>query len=59
MLVMNHEYYKDPTADKAIHRASNEEMRVSLVITICKAAAKLGGFKIANWIELVDVRKRK
>lgn len=56
---MNHEYYKDPTADKAIHRASNEEMRVSLVITICKAAAKLGGFKIANWIELVDVRKRK
>ena len=56
---MNKEHYHDPTADTAVRTVSDDEMRLNLVITICKAAAKLGGFKIMKRIELLDVRNGK
>lgn len=56
---MNREGYRDPTADTAVRTVSEDEMRLNLVITICKAAAKLGGFKIMKRIELLDIRNGK
>lgn len=56
---MNNEGYRDPTADKAIDNISADDNKVNLVILICKAAAKLAGFKIAERIVLVDVKKKR
>ena len=56
---MNNEGYRDPTADKAIDNMSADDNKVNLVILICKAAAKLAGFKIAERIVLVDVKKKR
>ena len=41
---MNHEHYRDPTADGAIKKLCHEEERVNDTITIIKKAARLGGF---------------
>lgn len=56
---MNNEGYHDPTADKAIDNISADDSKVNLVILICKAAAKLAGFKIAERIVLIDVKKKR
>lgn len=56
---MNNEGYRDPTADKAMNNISADDNKVNLVILICKAAAKLAGFKIAERIVLVDVKKKR
>ena len=56
---MNNEGYRDPTADEAVYNISADDNRVNLVILICKAAAKLAGFKIANRIVLIDVKKNR
>lgn len=56
---MNNEGYRDPTADKAIDNISADDNKVNLVILICKAAAKLAGFKIAERIVLIDVKKNR
>lgn len=56
---MNNEGYRDPTEDKAIDNISADDSKVNLVILICKAAAKLAGFKIAERIVLIDVKKKR
>ena len=56
---MNNEGYRDPTADDAVYNISADDNKVNLVILICKAAAKLAGFKIAERIVLVDVKKKR
>lgn len=56
---MNNEGYRDPTADEAVYNISADDNKVNLVILICKAAAKLAGFKIAERIVLVDVKKKR
>lgn len=56
---MNNEGYRDPTADKAIDNISADDSKVNLVILIRKAAAKLAGFKIAERIVLIDVKKKR
>lgn len=56
---MNNEGYRDPTADEAVYNISADDNKVNLVILICKAAAKLAGFKIAERIVLVDVQKKR
>lgn len=56
---MNNEGYRGPTADEAIYNISADDNKVNLVILICKAAAKLAGFKIAERIVLVDVKKKR
>lgn len=56
---MNNEGYRDPTADEAMDNLSADDNKVNLVILICKAAAKLAGFKISNRIVLVDVKKKR
>ena len=56
---MNNEGYRDPTVDEAVYNISADDNKVNLVILICKAAAKLAGFKIAERIVLVDVKKKR
>lgn len=43
---MNGEGYRDPTADKAVHRASKVPKHVRDVIQVLRLVASLTGFKI-------------
>ena len=51
---MNHEHYKDPTADGAIRKIRHEEERVNKTILAIKTAAWLGNFKITGRVRLED-----
>ena len=46
-------------AIRDILNVSADDSKVNLVILICKAAAKLAGFKIAERIVLIDVKKKR
>lgn len=50
---MNHEGYKDPTAEKAVHNASKMPRRIRDVVRALNTVASLHG------LEIVAVRDRK
>lgn len=53
---MNHEGYKDPTAENAIKAATAPPEELKRAIKILKAVAKVYGYEITNRIILKDLK---
>lgn len=53
---MNHEYYPDPTADKACANVKREKREIARLIRILKEICLLAGYEI---IGNVNIRKRE
>ena len=56
---MNSEGYRDPTAEKAIHKATQTPREVMQVINMMKAIASIAGFDVIGRIQLRDQQTGK